>query len=95
MMQILSRERAEVQDSIKVVYAEIKEAGYDPKAIRIVVKRALEEDDARIAREATELTADQMMATLGMLADLPLGRAAVKEKFGEVDADQDAMEPAE
>ena len=38
---------------------------------------------------------DVYRRALGMLADLPLGRSAVKEKFGEVDADQDAMEPVD
>lgn len=74
----LSNEKAEVQDAIKTVYAQAKEAGYAVPSIRLVVKRALEDEAARIKREETELVAEQMMAALGMLADTPLGEAALK-----------------
>ena len=48
----LEEEKATIADDIKDVYAEAKGAGFDPKAIRIVVRRrkqdkaALEEQDA-------------------------------------------------
>lgn len=74
----LFNEKAEVQDSIKAEWASAKEAGYGVKAMRIVVKRALESDEERVARQETELTAEQMMQLLGMLADTPLGEAAMR-----------------
>jgi uncharacterized protein (UPF0335 family) len=74
----LENEKGEVSDSIKAEYASAKEDGYEVKALRLVVKRALEDEDKRVAREAVELTTEQMMAALGMLRDTPLGKAAME-----------------
>jgi uncharacterized protein (UPF0335 family) len=44
----LSEERKGIQDDIKDVYSEAKSAGYDPKAMRMVVRlRAMKPDDRR------------------------------------------------
>jgi uncharacterized protein (UPF0335 family) len=72
----LSGEKADIAVDIADIYKEAKSAGYDPKAIRIVVKHQLASDEQRVAREATEAEADRMKAALGMLADTPLGKAA-------------------
>lgn len=73
----LTEEKGEVQDSIKAEYAAAKEKGYDNKALRIVVKRAMEDESARAARTEVEETAEVMMRALGMLAGTPLGDAAM------------------
>jgi len=44
----LTEERKGIQDDIKDVYSEAKSAGYDPKAMRMVVRlRAMKPDDRR------------------------------------------------
>lgn len=73
----LTEEKTEVQDSIKAEFAGAKEKGYDVKALRVVVKRAMEDEAARAARVETEDTAEAMMRALGMLAGTPLGEAAM------------------
>lgn len=76
---LLSEAISDFKSDVKDIYQEAKSAGYDLKAIRIVVKRRLESDDQRAAREAAEAEAEQMEAALGMLgmlADTPLGIAA-------------------
>ena len=47
-------EKAEIADDIRSIYAEAKSAGYDPAAVRIVVKEKLEDYDKRKKREARE-----------------------------------------
>lgn len=73
----LSKEIADQRIDLRAVYDEAKEAGFTKGAIRIVVKRELEDDELRAAREAIESEAEQIMAALGMLGDTPLGEAAV------------------
>ena len=74
------------------MFAEAKSAGFDVKVMRKIIAERRRDKDAVDEEQAL---LDVYRRALGMLADLPLGRAAVKEKFGEVDADQVAMEPAE
>jgi uncharacterized protein (UPF0335 family) len=79
--QIISRiekledEKSAIGLDIKEVYAEAKSMGFDPKIIRKVVSiRA--KDSAKRAEE--EALLDSYMAALGMLADTPLGQAAIQ-----------------
>jgi uncharacterized protein (UPF0335 family) len=79
--QIISRiekledEKSAIGLDIKEVYAEAKSMGFDPKIIRKVVSiRA--KDAAKRAEE--EALLDSYMAALGMLADTPLGQAAIQ-----------------
>jgi len=79
--QIISRiekledEKSTIGLDIKEVYAEAKSMGFDPKIIRKVVSiRA--KDAAKRAEE--EALLDSYMAALGMLADTPLGQAAIQ-----------------
>jgi uncharacterized protein (UPF0335 family) len=74
----LEEEARELRGQIKDIYTEAKEAGHLKGAIRIVVKRQMEDEDARQNREAIESEADQIMAALGMLHDTPLGQAAAE-----------------
>lgn len=78
----LTEERRGLSADIAEVKKEAEDAGYDVKAIGIVVKRNLETAEAKTKREATEDIADAMMVSLGMLADLPLGRAAREQARG-------------
>jgi len=70
----LEEEKAAIAEDIKEVYSEAKTTGFDPRIIKQIV--AMRKKDAHKRREEQELLATYM-AELGMLADTPLGRAAV------------------
>lgn len=81
LLQIISRiekledEKSAISLDIREVYGEAKSMGFDPKIIRKVVSiRA--KDAAKRAEE--EALLDAYMAALGMLADTPLGQAAIQ-----------------
>lgn len=64
-----------IKDEIKEIYGEAKDAGLDPKALRVVIKRMREDADKR--RELEEMVEIYTRA-LGDLSDTPLGRAAIE-----------------
>jgi uncharacterized protein (UPF0335 family) len=70
----LEEEKKTIADDIKDVYAEAKSNGYDVKALRAVVRLRKQDADERKEHEAILET---YMAALGMLADTPLGEAAL------------------
>jgi uncharacterized protein (UPF0335 family) len=71
----LETEKATLSEDIKEVYSESKSNGFDAKILRKLV--AIRKKDASKQREEQELLAVYMGA-LGMLADLPLGKAAIE-----------------
>ena len=71
----LEDEKSQIAEDIKEVYKEAKGNGFDPKIIKKVV--SLRKMDASKRLEEQQLIATYMDA-LGMLADTPLGRAAIK-----------------
>ena len=70
----LEEEKKTTSDDIRDVYAEAKGNGYDVKALRAIVK--LRKQDAA-ERAEHEAILETYMAALGMIADLPLGQAAI------------------
>lgn len=71
----LEDEKSALMLDIKEIYSEAKSLGFDPKIIKKVVAiRA--KDAAKVAEEQALL--DTYMTALGMLADTPLGRAAIE-----------------
>ena len=70
----LEEEKAKISLDIKEVYAEAKANGYDAKILRKIV--AIRKQDADKRDEEQQLIATYM-AALGMLADTPLGQAAI------------------
>jgi uncharacterized protein (UPF0335 family) len=71
----LNDEKADIQEAIKEVFAEAKADGYDTKTIREVIKlRRLSEAE----RQEREALLELYMNALGMLADTPLGEAALQ-----------------
>lgn len=72
----LEEERRGIAADVKDIYEEAKSAGYDPKAVRAVVKRRMEKPSDTEKREAVERERDLMLAALGDLASTPLGQAA-------------------
>jgi uncharacterized protein (UPF0335 family) len=71
----LEAEKAGIAEDIKEIYAEAKGNGFDPKILRklVAVRKRFAEDVA--AEQALLAT---YMAALGMLADTPLGQAAIE-----------------
>lgn len=79
----LEEEKAALANDIKEVYAEAKGNGFDTKAIRKVIRiRKLDAAE----REEQDAILELYMSALGMLADTPLGQAAVQREFGKVAA---------
>jgi uncharacterized protein (UPF0335 family) len=70
----LEEEKQTIAADIKEVYAEAKASGFDTKILRKVI--AIRKKD-RHEREEEQAILDVYMEALGMLADTPLGRAAV------------------
>lgn len=68
-------EKKAVADDIKGIYAEAKSLGFDVKALRIVVKREMEDAAQKAKRRETEELAELYLANLGMLDGTPLGDA--------------------
>ena len=71
----LEEEKKGIADDIRDVYAEAKAHGFDVKALRTIVR--LRKQDAGQRREQEAILKTYMHA-LGMLADLPLGQAAIE-----------------
>lgn len=74
----LEDEKSAIADLIKDVYVEAKSNGFDVKILRKVI--ALRKKDASERKTEEELLAVYMGA-LGMLADTPLGQAAIEREF--------------
>lgn len=70
----LESDKAEIASDIKDVYAEAKGNGFDVPALRAIIKMRAEDANKRAERETILET---YMHALGMLADLPLGKAAM------------------
>lgn len=77
-IESLEKDKAEIASDISDVYKEAKSNGLDVKALRAVIKlRKL--DEAERKEQAAIL--ETYMHALGMLADTPLGEAAIARKF--------------
>lgn len=72
----LEEERANIAESIRHVYAEAKGQGFDTKVLRAVIAERRINDAERAEREALK---DLYRHALGMLADTPLGAAALAD----------------
>ncbi len=71
----LEDEKAVIAEDIKEVYAEAKGNGFDVKILRKII--AMRKQDAEKRREEQAVLAVYMQE-LGMLADTPLGQAALE-----------------
>lgn len=70
----LEEERRGIGKDIKDIYAEAKSAGYDVKVLRAMIRERAEDAAKRAERLALM---DVYRAAIGMLADTPLGAAAM------------------
>ena len=76
----LEEDKAAIAEDIKGIYTEAKGNGFDPKILRKVIalrKKAASE------RDAEQDMIDLYMSALGMLADTPLGQAAIARDLGQ------------
>ena len=78
----LTAEMDTIRAEIGATYRNAKEQGFDTKAIRHVIKMRRMETDAR---DAFENAIDSYKHALGMLADTPLGDAAVARDLPQPD----------
>ena len=75
----LNKERADLQADIREVFREAKGQGFNVKVMRkVIAERKL---DSHTRREMADLL-DLYRKALGMLADTPLGDAALKAADG-------------
>ena len=72
----LEEEKAGIASDIKDVKAEAKSRGYDVTAINAIIKMRKQDAAERQEREAI---LELYMQALGMLADTPLGKAAIRK----------------
>jgi len=70
----LEEEKKTISDDIRDVYAEAKGNGFDVKALRTIIRMRKQDENERAEQETILET---YMHALGMLADTPLGQAAV------------------
>lgn len=88
----LEAEKATIGEDIKEVFSEAKNSGFDPKIIKKVLSLRKQDASKRAQEQAVLAT---YMDALGMLADTPLGKAAMasaKSKSApapEIDEDDD------
>lgn len=71
----LLEDKAAIMSDVKDIFAEAKGNGFDVPALRAIIKMRAEDANKRAERETILET---YMAALGMLADLPLGQAALE-----------------
>jgi len=92
-VETLTAQMDTIRAEIGATYRNAKEQGFDTKALRHVVKMRRMEADAR---DAFENAIDAYKLALGMLADTPLGDAAVRQTFGDSlrEAQPDIDKPA-
>lgn len=85
-IEILEEQKAAIAEDIKEVFSEAKGAGFDTKILKQVL--ALRKKDASKRAEEQALLSVYMDA-LGMLADTPLGKAALKSAGATVETGDD------
>jgi len=71
----LEEEKKTIADDIRDVYAEAKGNGFDVKALRAIIRMRKQDANERAEQESILET---YMVALGMLADTPLGKAAIE-----------------
>ena len=74
-------EKATIQADVGLIFVAAKDAGFDTKAMRVVIK---DRKKSKTEREAFDAVCDAYRHSLGMLADLPLGEAAIARDLAPV-----------
>jgi uncharacterized protein (UPF0335 family) len=76
----LEEDKAAIAEDIKGIYTEAKGNGFDVKILRKVI--ALRKKNT-YERDSEQTMIDLYMSALGMLADTPLGQAAIARDLGQ------------
>jgi uncharacterized protein (UPF0335 family) len=63
----LAQQMADLRDDQKELSQEAKSNGFEPAAIKAIVKRRMESAEQKVKREARESTIDTYMNALGMV----------------------------
>jgi uncharacterized protein (UPF0335 family) len=74
-IEALEEDKAAIAEGIKDIYTEAKSNGFDPKILKQIIALR-KKDAAKVAVEKVLLAT--YMDALGMLADTPLGQAAIE-----------------
>jgi len=74
-IEALEADKKAISDDIRDIYSEAGGVGFDKKALREIIKIRKMDADKRASLEAM---VDLYKESLGMLADLPLGVAAIE-----------------
>ena len=85
----LEEEKAEIANDIREVYLEAKSSGFDSKIIKKIIAMR-KQDDAKRKEEQALLAV--YMDALGMLADTPLGQAAMDRATNPAQADDEDLD---
>jgi uncharacterized protein (UPF0335 family) len=72
----LEDEKKGLSDDIRDLYTQLKDLGYVPKVVRAIIR---DERLDKSERELQETLKDLYRRELGLLADLPLGKAAMEK----------------
>lgn len=91
----LSEEIASLKDDVKDIVAEAKNDGFDPKALKAIVKETMQTQTQRAAARKTEAIIDIYRANLGLLDGTPLGDAARRRYEREMREARDESESNE
>jgi uncharacterized protein (UPF0335 family) len=73
----LAEQKKEISDDIRDVYKEAESQNINAKALREVIRLRKMDNQLRVALEET---VEQYKMALGMLGDLPLGKAAIEQQ---------------
>ena len=73
-LERLNEEKQTILDDFKDVMGEARNRGYDVRALRTIIKMRKQDADERAEQEAV---LSVYMEALGLLSDLPLGKAAI------------------
>lgn len=74
-IETIEGQKAELASDLRDVYTEAASNGFDKAAIRIIIRERKQDQAKRLELEAV---VDTYKASLGMLADMPLGQAAIE-----------------
>jgi uncharacterized protein (UPF0335 family) len=74
----LSEQKRDIQSDIKTIYDAVKNTtNFNVKAVRVIVKREMENAEQRLVREEIENEVDTLTLALGKFVSTPLGEAAM------------------
>lgn len=74
----LENQRKDVADDLKELYLEAKGNGFDPAALKVLVKEQLEDASKRSKRLSRDELIELYRVQLGPLDGTPLGNAAIE-----------------